>query len=107
MEKRILDALEKSAESIVIDGKHTKAMKYHEVFQQEAELGYLNDEIEELIKVLTARGLVDLKKQQGRDYLYCVETEINFAELKSKFKRLEALDALAKSKGFTSETGRK
>lgn len=103
MEKRILDALEESAESIFIDGKSTKAMKYHEVFQQEAELGYLNDEIEELIKVLTARGLVDTKKQQGRDYLYCVETEINFAELKSKFQRLEELEELAKSNGFTLE----
>ena len=101
MEKRILDALEESAESIVIDGKCTKAMKYHEVFQQEAELGYLNDEIEELIKVLKARGLVDQKLQQGIDYLYRVETEINFAELKSKFQRLEALEALAKSNGFT------
>ncbi len=103
MEKRILKRLEKSEESIVVDGKSTEAIKCHEIFQQEAKFGYLNDEIEELIKVLTARGLVDQKQQQGRDYLYCVETEINFAELQSKFQRLEEIEALAKSNGFTPE----
>ncbi len=104
MEERILKMLEASVESIVVDGKPTEAVKCHEVFQQEAGLGYLNDEIEELIKVLEARGLVDRKQQQGIDYLYCVETEISFAELQSKLKRLEALEALAKSKGFTPES---
>ncbi len=104
MEKRILKRLEKSEESIVVDGKSTEAIKCHEIFQQEAKFGYLNDEIEELIKVLTARGLVDQKQQQGRDYLYCVETEINFAELQSKFQRLEEIEALAQSKGFTPDT---
>ena len=103
MEQRILDTLEASVKSIVVDGKHTEAIECHEVFQQESELGYLNDEIEELIKVLTARGLVDRKLQQGIDYLYRVETEINFAELQSKFQRLETLEALARSNGFTPE----
>ncbi len=103
MEERILKTLEESTESIVIDGKHTKAMKCHEIFQQEASLGYLNDEIEELIKVLKARGLVDQKQYQGIDYLYRVETEINFAELQRKIERLEELEALASSKGFTPE----
>ena len=103
MEKRVLDTLEKSAESIVVDGKRTKAMKCHEIFQQEAQLGYLDDETEELIKVLKARGLVDQKLQQGINYLYRVETEINFTELQSKFERLKKLEELAKSKGFTLE----
>ena len=104
VEKRILKTLEKSGENIVVNGKRTEAIKCHDVFQQETRLGYLNDEIEELIKVLTARGLVDQKSQRGIDYLYRVDTEINFVQLQRKFKRLEALDALAKSKGFTSET---
>ena len=101
MEERILKTLEESVESIIVDGKRTEAMKCHEIFQQELRLGYLNDEIEELIKVLTARGLVDQKLHQGIDFLYRVETEINFAELQSKFKRLEKLTSLAKLKGFT------
>ena len=101
MEERILKTLEESTESIVVDGKRTEAIRCHEVFQQESGLGYLNDEIEELIKVLTARGLVDQKPQQGVAYLYRVETEINSAELQSKCEQLEGLEALAKSKGFT------
>ena len=104
VEKRILKMLEKSEESIFVNGKSTEAIKCHEVFQKEAKLGYLNDEIEELIKVLIARGLVDQKLQRGIDYLYRVDTEINFAELQRKSAQLEALEALAKSKGFTPET---
>ena len=103
VEKRILNTLEKSEESIVVNGKHTEAIKCHEIFQQEIKLGYLNKEIEELIKVLKARGLVDQKSQRGMDYLYRVDTEINFVQLQRKFKQLEELDALAKSKGFTPE----
>ncbi|MYD63884.1 MAG: hypothetical protein F4W91_22875 [Gemmatimonadetes bacterium] len=104
VEKRILKMLEKSEESIVVNGKRTEAIKCHEVFQQEIKLGYLNEEVEELIKVLKARGLVDQKSQRGIDYLYRVDTEINFIQLQRKFEQLETLDTLAKSKGFTSET---
>lgn len=104
VEKRILKMLEKSEESIVVNGKRTEAIKCHEVFQQEIKLGYLNEEVEELIKVLKARGLVDQKSQRGIDYLYRVDTEINFIQLQRKFEQLETLDTLAKSKDFTSET---
>ena len=104
VEKRILKTLEKSEESIIVNGKRTEAIKCHEVFQQETKLGYLNDEIEELIKVLTARGLVDRKSQRGIDYLYRVDTEINFVQLQLKFEQLETLEALAQSKGFMSDT---
>ena len=103
VEKRILKTLEKSKENIVINGKYTEAIKCHEVFQQETKLGYLSDEIEELIKVLTARGLVDQKSQRGIDYLYRVDTEINFVQLQRKFEQLETLETLAQSKGFTSD----
>lgn len=101
LEERVLNTIEERGEEIIVNGKPTKAIKYHELFQQEAQLGYLDDEIEGLIKVLKARGLVDQTPQQGIDYLYCVETEINFSELQSKFQRLEALEELAKSKGFS------
>ena len=103
MEERILDTLEESAESIVVDGKTTKAMKLNGFFQKGERLGYLDDEIKGLINVLVARGLVDQKSHQGINYLYLVETEINFAELQRKFERLEQLGTLAKSKGFTPE----
>lgn len=105
VEKRILKMLEESVENIVVDDKTTKAVKCPEIFQQEERLGYLNEEIEELIKVLKARGLVDQKSQLGINYLYRVDTEINFVQLQHKFEQLEALDTLARSKGLTSETG--
>ncbi len=104
VEKRVLEMLEASAESIVVDGRPAKAMPIPEVFQREGKFGYLDDEIEALIKVLKARGLVDQRQQRGMDYLYCVETEINLTELQRKFDRLEALEELAQSKGFALES---
>lgn len=101
LEQRIVDQLEASQETIEVDRTEVKAIKLHDIFHQEQEIGYLSEEIEELIKVLQARGLADRQSKQGIDYLYLVETEINFAELKSKFERLEALESLASSKGFT------
>ena len=101
LEDRVLNTIEKSGEEIIVDGKPTKAIKYHELFQQETQFGYLDDEIEFLVRVLKARGLVDQTPMQGIDYLFCVETEINFAELQSKFQQLEALEELAGSRGFT------
>ncbi len=100
VEKRVLEMLEASTESIDVDGNSVNAVKYHEVFQQEESLGYLNTEIEELIKLLTTRGLVDKRQYRGMDYLYRVETEINLAELQRRFNRLKDLEALAKSKDF-------
>ena len=104
VEQRVLEMLEASAESIVVDGKSANAMPPNEIFQREAELGYLDEEIEALIDVLKARGLVDQKQQRGMDYLYRIETEINLSELQRKFDLLEELEALAKSKGFTPES---
>ena len=104
VEQRVLKMLEASAESIVVDGKPAKAMKIFEVFRWGEGLGYLNDEIEELINVLKARGLVDQRQQRGMDYLYRVETEINLTELQRKFDRLEALETLATQKGFALES---
>ena len=103
MEKRVLEMLEASAESIVVDSNPAKAMPLNEIFQREEGFGYLDDEIGELIKVLTSRGLVGQKQQRGVDYLYRVETEINFAELQSKFDRLKALETRARSRGFDPE----
>ena len=105
VEKRVLEMLEASAESIDVDGNSVKAIKYHEVFQREERLGYLNDEIEELIEVLTTRGLVDQRQQRGVDYLYRVETEISLAELQRRFDHLKELEALAKSKDFMLKRG--
>ena len=101
VEKRVLEMLEASTESIDVGGNSVNAVKYHEVFQREERLGYLNAEIEELIKLLTTRGLVDKRQYRGMDYLYRVETEINLAELQRRFDHLKELEALAKSKDFT------
>ena len=95
--------MEKSKDSIIINGKRTEAIRYHEIFDQETKHGYLNDEIEELVKVLTARELVDQKSEQGIDFLFRVETEINLEDLQRKFDRLASLVDLAKSEGFTFE----
>ena len=103
LEQRILDQLDKTKETVSIDGKEAKALRLNRIYVQEKETGYLDDEIEQLIQVLEARGLVDRKSHQGINYLYRVETEINFVELKNKLEFLVALESLAKSKGFTPE----
>ena len=101
LESRILNQLEESP--ILVDGKEAKALKLPEIFKQEKERGYLDEEIEQLLKFLEARGLVAQREQQGIGYLYLVDTEINLVELLRKLQSIEELEQLAKSSGFTPE----
>jgi hypothetical protein len=100
LESRLLDQLEQSDFSIIVDGKETKAIRLSEFFKQEQEKGYLDEEIEQLIEVLEARGLVDQVDRKGIGYLYLVKTEISLKELQTKFEHLEKVSQLAKTKNF-------
>jgi len=103
LEKRILNQLEDSSKAISVDGKQSKALKLPEVFKQEKERGYLNEEIDQLLRIMEARELAERREQQGINYLCLLDTEISLAELESKMQTIEMLDKLARSKGFKPE----
>ena len=99
-EEKLLNRLEHSPSTILVDGKPVKTIKIPDVYQDAQNLGYLEDEIGALIEIIKARGMVDTRKMVGTEHLYLVENSINFAELKTKFKGLETDAELAESKGF-------
>ena len=99
-EELLVEQLQNSLETITIDAREVNSVKLPAIYQQAGKLGYLDEEIEELINILKVRGMADRKTEAGIHYLYLVETFINFAELEVKLKGLEENVALAKSNGF-------
>lgn len=70
------------------------------IYQQAKKLGYLDEEVQVLLEILKARGLVDKKQEGGTNYVYLVETIINYSELKSKMEKIEEVVAFAKENDF-------
>ena len=99
-EELVLERLENSDDTLTIDGKPANSVQLPKVYEEAKQIGYLDDEVERLIEILKARGIVDIKRDGGIDYLYLVETSINFAELQAKLANLEGTVTLAESKGF-------
>ena len=85
----------------MVNAKDTNAVKLPSVYQHAKRLGYLGEEVNALLKILKARGMADIKKVEGIDYLYLVETSINFPDLKIKLEEIEESITLAESNGFT------
>ncbi len=104
LEKYLVRQLEKSTDTITIDGKQSKTMELRSAYREANELGYLDEEIKALIDILKERGVLDKQRSKGAEYLYFVEKFIDFAELKTKLGKLEADVAYAKSKGFVYES---
>jgi hypothetical protein len=99
-EELLVEQLQNSSETITIGEQTVNSVKLPAIYQQASKLGYLAEEIEELINILKVRGMADRKTEAGTQFLYLVETFINFAELEVKLKGLEENVALAKSNGF-------
>ena len=99
-EELVLERLESSEDTLSIDGKPANAIQLPKVYEEAKQIGYLDEEVERLVEILKARGMVDIKRDGGIDYLYLVETSINFAELQAKLAALEDIVTLAKSKDF-------
>ena len=99
-EELLVEQLQNSLEKITIDERTASSVKLNAIYQQAGKLGYLDQEIEELINILKVRGMVDRKTEAGIEYLCLVETFINFAELEAKLKGLEENAKLAESNGF-------
>ncbi len=100
-EKWLVERLENSSKTISVDGKQVNAMESTHLYQEANKLGYLDEEVEALIDILKARGIVDKQQVRGIEYVYLVDKFINFNELKSKLGGLEKTIDFAKSKGFT------
>ena len=103
LEKRILEQLENSRQTILIDGKEAKSLKKPDIFRQEADNGYLSEEIEQILKISEARGLIEQREQQGFTYICLLDIEISLTELEEKLQTLEERDQLAKSNKFIPE----
>ncbi len=96
-----LERLDNSQITILVDGKNVKAVELSEIYQDAKSLGYLDEEVDALLAILKARGIGDQQQVSGTEYLYLVETSINFADLKTKLEGIEDSVTLAASKGFT------
>ena len=99
-EKLVLERLENAEVTLIVDGKPANSIQLSTVYEEAKQTGYLDEEVERLVEILKARGMVDIKKDGGIDYLYLVETSIDFAELQTKLENLMETVDLAESKGF-------
>ena len=80
--------------------KNSSEVSQPAIYRQASELGYLDEEVNALLDILKARGMVNQKQEGGVDYFYLVETSINFAELETKLKGIEEGVTLAEKNGF-------
>ncbi|MFN8469223.1 MAG: hypothetical protein U0X20_26950 [Caldilineaceae bacterium] len=101
LEREILQCLEETPHTV--PGRDTKAIKKADVYSAAEPKGYLADEVDQLIKVLTVRGLVAEEDHQGVTYLYLQKTEISMAELVQGLEELEMLDTAARNLGLIAE----
>ncbi len=100
LEKHLVQQLQNSSETITIDALKVNALDLPTMYQQASEIGYLDEEVDMLLAILKARGIADQRQVRGAEYLYLVETSINFADLKNKLKRIEDNVTLAEANGF-------
>lgn len=99
-EKRLIEQLETSSTTIIVDGEVVNAITLPCVHEHAAELGYAKDEINELVNILKARGIIKTKNEIGVEHLYIADVSINFSELEAKLSNIEDVIKLAESKGF-------
>ena len=102
-EELLVERLENSRHTILIDGKPIKATELSKVYHDAKNLGYLDEEVDALLAILKARGIADQQQVSGVEYIYLVETSINFADLKTKLDGIEAIVTFAKANGFQYE----
>ena len=99
-EKRLIEQIETRSTTIIVDGKVVNAITLPFVHEHAAELGYAKDEINELVNILNARGIIETKNEIGMEHLYIADVSINFSELEAKLSNIENVIKLAESKGF-------
>ena len=101
LEKHLVQQLQNSSEIITIDDTvKVNALDLPLMYQQASEIGYLDEEVDALLAILKARGMADQHKMRGAEYLYLVETSINFTDLKNKLKGIEDDVTIAEANGF-------
>ena len=101
LEELLVKQLYASPDTVPIDDKELNAIKFSKIYQEACDLGYLKEEVEVLLDILKARRIADRHLvETDSDYLYLMETSINFADLKIKLGKIEKNVALAQSNGF-------
>lgn len=100
-EKQLIEQIQNSSATVVVEGKVVNAVALRDIHEQAIKIGYTTEEIEALVDILKARGMVESINETGIEYLCLVDVSINFSELETKLKEIENVIALAESKGFS------
>lgn len=101
VEREVLEQLENGTN--LIANRREKAIRVNEVHQAQKNKGYLDDEISQLLKVLSARGLVDEEEYQGVKHLLLRQTEISRTELERSLADIETYAGLMQQYELTPE----
>ncbi len=99
-EEALVERLESNSSTMFVNGKQIETTELSEVYKYAKNLGYLDKEIDELLAILKARGIVEQQQVSGTEHLYLMETSINLADLEAKLEAIEEDVTLAESNGF-------
>ena len=99
-ENQLIEQIQNSATTVVVEGKTVNAVARHDIHEQTTKIGYTKEEIEALVDILKARGMVQIINETGIEYFYLIDMSINFSELETKLSDIENVIKLAESKGF-------
>lgn len=70
LEKRVLEELKASEYGIMVHGKKVKAIPLFSIFNKASEIGYLEDEINYVVRLLIARGYCGQTEVKGQKVLH-------------------------------------
>lgn len=90
LEKQWLDQLEASTETGKIDGKEGAALYAIELMRQAKEMGYLGDEIQQVLQLLTSRKYIGMDQRKGMLVRLSEETGELKEQIEDRLNRLEA-----------------
>lgn len=90
LEKLWLDQLESSSEKGKIEGKEGPALYAIELIRQAKELGYLDDEVGQVLQLLTSRKYVGMDQRKGLLVRLSEETGELKEQIEDKLSRLAA-----------------
>lgn len=99
-ETQLIEKIQNSSTTVLVEEKAVNAIQLSNVYTEGRENGYVNEEIEALVEILKARGMVKVKNETGNEYLYLMDVSISFSELETKLHDIEKVVKLVESEGF-------
>ena len=88
-EELLVKQLHASPDTVLVDDKELNAIRLSKIYQEASDLGYLKEEVEVLLDILKARRIADRHLvETDSNYLYLMETSVNFADLRIKLEKI-------------------